>query len=100
MKTLRQLTLIHGLNNLTSNGKYFKQCKSLTEDKVIQVDLDDQVNPKLISISESLSSDKKRDLISLIREYIDVFTWSMKICLVLTLKWLCIVSMLNWMLNW
>ena len=36
----------------------------------------DQKHPKLISISESLSPTEKKDLISLIKEYIDVFTWS------------------------
>jgi len=36
----------------------------------------DQAHPKLISISESLLPTEKQDLISLIREYIDVFAWS------------------------
>jgi len=35
-----------------------------------------QTHPKLISISESLSPTEKRDLISLIKEYIDIFVWS------------------------
>jgi len=35
-----------------------------------------QTHLKLIFISESLSPTKKQDLISLIKEYIDVFTWS------------------------
>jgi len=43
---------------------------------VIQVDVGDQAHPKLISISESLSPIEKQNLISLIWEYIDVFTWS------------------------
>ena len=43
---------------------------------MIQVDVDDQTHPKLISISESLSLKKKQDLISLIQDYIDVFNWS------------------------
>jgi len=43
---------------------------------VIKVDVGDQVSSKLIFIRESLSPEEKRDLISLIREYIDVFTWS------------------------
>ena len=36
----------------------------------------DQTHPKLISISESLSPTEKQNLISLIKEYIDVFAWS------------------------
>jgi len=36
----------------------------------------DQAHPKLISISESLSPIEKQDLVSLIREYIDVCAWS------------------------
>jgi len=43
---------------------------------VVQVDVGNQTNPKLIFISKSLSPDEKQDLISLIREYIDVFSWS------------------------
>ena len=35
-----------------------------------------QTNPELIFISESLSPDEKQGLISLIREYIDVISWS------------------------
>jgi len=37
--------------------------------------VDDKAHPKLISISESLSPLEKKDLISLIQEYIDVFAW-------------------------
>ena len=51
----------------------FEQCDSPTEDKVIQID---QKHPKLIFISESLSPKEKQDLIVLIKEYIDVFTWN------------------------
>jgi len=46
------------------------------ENKVIQIDVGDQTHPKLISISKSLSSTKKKDLIYLIKEYIGIFTWS------------------------
>jgi len=49
-----------------------------TEDKVIQIDVGDQKQSKLIFISESLSPTKKDVLTSLIKEYIDVFTWSYK----------------------
>ena len=45
-------------------------------DKVTQVNLRDEVNPKPIFISEILSPPKKEDLISLLRKYIDVFTWN------------------------
>jgi len=40
---------------------------------VVQIDIGDQANQKLISISESLSSDEKQNLVSLILEYMDVF---------------------------
>jgi len=45
------------------------------EDKVIQIDVGDQTHPKLIFISESLSPTEKQDLISLTKEFIDVFAW-------------------------
>ena len=51
----------------------FKQRKPPTEDKVAQINLRDEANPKAIFITESLSSSEKEDLISLVREYIDVF---------------------------
>src|SRR3954469_13387957 len=35
----------------------------------------DEANPKPIYISDTLSQDEKADLIALVREYIDVFTW-------------------------
>jgi len=35
-----------------------------------------QTHPKLIYICEGLSPIEKQDLISLIREYIDIFAWS------------------------
>ena len=44
-----------------------------TEDKVVQINLGDEANPKPIFISENLLPPKKEDLISLEREYIDVF---------------------------
>ena len=52
---------------------HFEQCESLTENKVIQINLRNEANPKTIFISESLSPPEKEDLISLVREYIDVF---------------------------
>jgi len=55
---------------------YFEQCEPPTEDKVTQVNLRDEANPKPIFISESLSPSEKEDLIHLIREYIDVFAWN------------------------
>ena len=45
-----------------------------TEDKVTQINLGDEPNPKPIFISECLSPSEKEDLIHLIREYKDVFT--------------------------
>jgi len=55
--------------------KHFEQRNPPTEDKVIQIDVDDQTHPKLISISKNLSSMEMQDLISLIKENIDVFGW-------------------------
>ena len=51
----------------------FEQREPPTEDKVIQFNLGDDLNLKPIFISESLSPYEKEDLVSLIREYIDVF---------------------------
>ena len=56
----------------------FEQREPPTEDKVIQVEFGDETHPKPIFISESLSPAKKQDLISLVREYINVFAWSYK----------------------
>ena len=47
----------------------FEQCEPPTEDKVTQINLGDEANPKSIFISESLSPSKKEDLVSLVREY-------------------------------
>jgi len=47
---------------------HFEQHEPLTKDKVIKVDVSDQANPKLISISGSLSPKERQDLISLLRE--------------------------------
>jgi len=52
----------------------FEQNEPPIEDKVTQVNLGDEANPKPIFISESLSSSEKEDLISIVQEYIDVFT--------------------------
>ncbi|ONK72756.1 uncharacterized protein A4U43_C04F22840 [Asparagus officinalis] len=54
----------------------FEQREPPTEDKVIQVNMGDESSPKPIFIAEDLSSSEKEDLISLIREYIDVFAWN------------------------
>ena len=51
----------------------FEQCKSPTEDKMTQINLGDEANPKPIFISDSLLLSEKEDLIHLIREYKDVF---------------------------
>ena len=45
--------------------KHFEQRDPPTEDKVIQIDVGDQMHPKLIYISESLSPTEMQDLISL-----------------------------------
>jgi len=55
---------------------HFKQREPPTEKKVTQINLGDEVNPKPIFISESLSPSEKKDLIYLVREYIDVFAWN------------------------
>ena len=49
---------------------------TITEDKVTQINLGDEANPKPIFISESLSPSEKEDLISLVGQYIDFFTWN------------------------
>jgi len=56
--------------------KRFEQRKSPTEDRVIQVDVGSRDHPKPISISESLSLTERKELITLIRKYIDVFEWN------------------------
>ena len=50
-------------------------CKSVSSN-AIQIDVGDQTHMKLLSISKSLSPIEKQGLISLIREYIEVFAWS------------------------
>jgi len=47
---------------------YFEHCKPPAEDKVTQINLGDEVKPKPIFISESLSPSEKEDLIHLILE--------------------------------
>jgi len=54
----------------------FEQHESPTEDKVTQINLGDEANPKPIFISKNLSPPEKEDLIYLVREFIDVFTWN------------------------
>jgi len=54
----------------------FEQREPPTEDKVTQINLEDEANPKHIFISESLSPPEKEDLIRLVREYINVFVWN------------------------
>jgi len=54
----------------------FEQREPPIEDKVTQINLGSEANPKPIFVSESLSPSEKEDLIHLIREYIDVFTWN------------------------
>ena len=65
---------IKHLNNLWDTR--FEQREPPTEDKIVQINLRDEANPKPIFISEGLSPSEKKDLISLIQEYIDVFAWN------------------------
>jgi len=44
----------------------FEQCELPTEDKVTQINLGDEANPKPIFMSESLSHSEKNDLISIV----------------------------------
>jgi len=53
----------------------FEQREAPTKDKVTEINLGDEANPKPIFISESLSPSEKEDLIHLIREYKNVFAW-------------------------
>ena len=55
---------------------HFEQREPPTEDKVTQINLKNEAKYKPIFISESLSPSDKEDLIHLIREYKDVFTWN------------------------
>jgi len=52
---------------------HFEQHELPTEDKITQINLGDEANSKPIFICESLSPPGEEDLISLVREYIDVF---------------------------
>jgi len=54
----------------------FEQRKPPTENKVTQVNLGDEANSKPIIIRESLSPPEMEDLISFVREYINVFAWN------------------------
>ena len=65
---------IKHLNNLWDTR--FEQREPPTEDKVVQINLGDEANPKPIFISDGLSPSEKKDLISLVQEYIDVFAWN------------------------
>ena len=44
--------------------------------RLFRSNLGDEANPKPIFISEGLSPSEKKDLISLVQEYIDVFAWN------------------------
>ena len=84
-RALNHSILIYGLNNLIFHGKSALNNATLLH-KVIQIDVGDATHPKLISISESLSPTEKQDLISQIKEYIDVFAWSYEDMLVSILR--------------
>jgi len=74
---MKCLTLSHGLNNSISSGRSdLNNVNHPTEDKVIQVDMGSRDHPKPIFISESLSLTGREELISLIRDYINVFAWN------------------------
>src|SRR4051812_22854230 len=51
----------------------FEQCEPPTDDALLQVNMGDETSLKPIYTSDTLSQDEKADLITLIREYIDVF---------------------------
>ena len=70
---------IKHLNNLWDTR--FEQREPPTEDKVVQINLGGEANPKPIFISDGLSPLEKKGLISLVQEYIDVFAGIMKTCL-------------------
>ena len=70
----------------------FEQCEPPTDDKVIQINLGNETNPKPIFISESLSPSEKEDLVSLVREYINIFAWTYKDMPGLDPKWPCTAS--------
>lgn len=47
-----------------------------TEDEVVQINMGNEDHPKPIFISKSLTPEEKDNLVSLLREYINVFAWS------------------------
>src|SRR4051812_22052416 len=53
----------------------FEQREPPTNDALLQVNMGDEINPKPIYISDTLSQEEKADLIALIKEYVDVFAW-------------------------
>lgn len=54
----------------------FEQCQPYTEDNLVQINLADDVNPKPTFFSKTMPLGEKEGLISLEREYINVFAWS------------------------
>ena len=70
----------------------FEQRVPPNEDKVTQINLGDEANPKPIFISESLSPSEKEDLRQLIWEYIDVFAWNYEDMFGSNSRLLCIIS--------
>jgi len=56
----------------------FEQLELPTEDKMVQINLRDEANPKPMFMSKSLSPSEKKDLIHIIQVYIDVFAWNYK----------------------
>ena len=73
----------------------FEQREPPTEDKVVQINLGDEANPKPIFISDGLSPSEKKDLISLAQEYMMSSPGTTRIFLDLILEWLCIASTLT-----
>ena len=55
---------------------HFEQREPPTEDKVVQINMGDEANPKPIFVSQSLSLQEQEELVALLHEYIDVFAWS------------------------
>lgn len=56
----------------------FEQRDLPTEDKITQINMETEENPKPIFISETLTTAEREDFVALIWEYIGIFTWSYK----------------------
>ena len=76
MRGLNHSTRIHGLSNLTTNGKCVLNNVNLSLKKNSSCQCGWSRTPKANLYKLQLSPIERQNLISLIREYVDVFAWS------------------------